>query len=346
MKKVIIYTNQFFGQIGGEDKAYIEPMLKYGSVGAANLYKNILVDAEITATIICGDNYYAENMEKAENTIYKFIDEVNPDLLIAGPAFNAGRFGMACGDICAAVEKKFGIPALTGMYEENPAVEIYRDKTYIIKTGKNAANIKKAIPLMVKLANKIISGEKLGLPEDEGYISKGIRVNVFKDKTGAERALDMLIKKLKGEEFKTEIPIPTYQPVTPAKAIKSIKEAKIALITSGGIVPKGNPDHLPAATAKFYCKYDISKMDAMNKGKFESVHAGYDPVYANDDPNRVVPLDVLRTLERSGEIGSINDYLYVTTGNSTSVADATRMGQEIAEELRQQGIDTVILTST
>jgi len=29
------------------------------------------------------------------------------------------------------------------------------------------------------------------------------------------------------------------------------------LITTGGIVPKGNPDHLPASTAKFYHKYSI-----------------------------------------------------------------------------------------
>lgn len=346
MKKVIVYTNQFFGQIGGEDKAYIEPMLKTGAAGAANLYKDKIKEGEIAATIICGDNYYAENMEEAANRIFAFIEEIKPDILIAGPAFNAGRFGVACGDICAKVEKKFGIPTVTGLYEENPAVDMYKDKTYIIKAGKNAADMRKSVPAIAKLANKILNKEKIGLPDDEGYIPKGIRVNVFKDKTGAERALDMLIKKLNGKPYKSEIPIPVYQGVTPAKPVLDITKAKICLITSGGIVPMGNPDHLPAATAKFYKKYDISKLDGLEKGDFESVHAGYDPVYANNDPDRVMPLDVLRKLEKEGKIGSLNSFYYVTTGNSTSVADATRMGKEIAKELKEESVDAVILTST
>ena len=30
MKKILFYTNQFFGQIGGEDMAYAEPQLFEG----------------------------------------------------------------------------------------------------------------------------------------------------------------------------------------------------------------------------------------------------------------------------------------------------------------------------
>ncbi|MPN00154.1 Glycine reductase complex component B subunit gamma [bioreactor metagenome] len=76
------------------------------------------------------------------------------------------------------------------------------------------------------------------------------------------------------------------------------------------------------------------------------MHAGYDPVYANDDPNRVAPLDILRQLEKEGEISSIYNYFKTTTGNSTSVTDATRMGKEMAEELLEDKVDGVILTST
>lgn len=67
---------------------------------------------------------------------------------------------------------------------------------------------------------------------------------------------------------------------------------------------------------------------------------------ANQDPNRVVPVDVLKKLERGGEIGSLYEYFISTTGNSTSVADATRMGEEIAQELANNGVEGVILTST
>ena len=43
---------------------------------------------------------------------------------------------------------------------------------------------------------------------------------------------------------------------------------------------------------------------------------------------------------------SIYPYLTTTTGNSTSVADATRMGMEIGAILSNAGVDGVILTST
>lgn len=346
MKKAVVYTNQFFGQVGGEDKAYLEPEIKQGPVGAANLFSGKIDDTKIEATIICGDNYYAENMEKTSDIICSYIENIKPDIFIAGPAFNAGRFGIACGDICAVIGEKFKIPTVTGMYDENPAVQMYKDKTYIIRTGKNAADMRNSIKKMISLANKFIKGEKIGLPDEEGYMAKGIRVNVFMDKTGAERALDMLVNKLNGKPYKSEIPIPVYDSIKPANPVKDISKAKICLITTGGLVPKGNPDHLPAATAKFYCKYDISNLDCLKKGDFESVHAGYDPVYVNDDPNRVVPLDIMRKYEKEGRIGSLNNYLYVTTGNSTSVADATRMGKSIADELLRESVDAVILTST
>lgn len=112
MKKIIFYTNQYFGQIGGEDKAGVSPELISGSIGAANAFAGLLSTAEISSTIVCGDNYYAENIETAREYICSLIEKEGADMLIAGPAFNAGRFGMACGDICTAVAEKFNIPTL------------------------------------------------------------------------------------------------------------------------------------------------------------------------------------------------------------------------------------------
>jgi glycine reductase len=345
MKKILFYTNQFFGQIGGEDKASVKPQVVEGAAGAANLFVEGL-EGEIVATVICGDNYYAENIEEARIEILDMIKHLDLDMLVAGPAFNAGRFGMACGDLCAFLEEELDIPTVTGMYHENPAVAIYKDKTFIVQTANSAAGMKKAVVSMVSIANKLLKGKELGFPEEEGYIPKGIRVNIFRDKTGAERALDMLVKKLKGEEFESEVPIPTYERVKPAKGIVDIRKAKIAILTSGGVVPMGNPDHLPAATAKFFKKYSLADVDLLEEGKYESVHAGYDPVYANKNPNVVLPIDLMKQKEKNGDFGSLYEYYYVTTGNSTSVADATAMGKAIAQELKEAGVQGAIMTST
>ena len=346
MKKVLFYTNQFFGQIGGEAEAYQKPFIEQGARGNAQAFVPLLEDAEIVATIVCGDNYYAENMDEVKAFVEAQITELRPDLIIEGPAFNAGRFGIACADICKDAVQKMHVEAITGLYEENPAVEMYRKDIYILKVGKSAATMRKAVKLMAGFANKLLEGEKIGLPKEEGYYPKGKRVNVFHQKNGAERAMDMLLKKLKGEPYETELEISVYEKVKPAEGLDTLAGKKIALCTSGGIVAFGNPDHMPAATAKFFKQYSIESMDGLKAGEFESVHAGYDPVYANLDPNRVAPLDVLRMMEKEGKIGSIYPYLTTTTGNSTSVADATRMGMEIGAILSNAGVDGVILTST
>ena len=63
------------------------------------------------------------SLEKAKADILAMVKEQAPDVFIAGPAFNAGRYGVACGTICKAVEERLGIPVITGMYIENPGVD-------------------------------------------------------------------------------------------------------------------------------------------------------------------------------------------------------------------------------
>ena len=52
------------------------------------------------ATVICGDNYFAENIEAATRGGEGPDAPYRPELLLAGPAFNAGRYGIACGAVC------------------------------------------------------------------------------------------------------------------------------------------------------------------------------------------------------------------------------------------------------
>jgi len=59
--RVVHYLNQFFGQIGAEDKADTGFTVKQGPVGPGLALQNELGDrAEVVATVICGDNYFAK----------------------------------------------------------------------------------------------------------------------------------------------------------------------------------------------------------------------------------------------------------------------------------------------
>ena len=126
----------------------------------------------------------------------------------------------------------------------------------------------------------------------------------------------------------------------------NLAEATVAVVTSGGIVPRGNPDHIEAASASRYGEYSIEGLDRLTPESHQSVHGGYDPTYANADPNRVMPLDVLRELEREGRIGRLHDRYFATVGNATPVERAVRFGEEIAAMLVNVGVHAVICTST
>ena len=156
----------------------------------------------------------------------------------------------------------------------------------------------------------------------------------------------MLLKKLADKPFTTEYPMPSFDRVAPNKAIKDLSKATIALCTSGGIVPKGNPDHIESSSASHYGEYNIAGVEKLTAETYETAHGGYDPVYANENPNRVLPVDVMREFEKEGKIGKLHDYFYTTVGNGTAVASAKAFAAEYAQKLLSAGVDAVIMTST
>mgnify|MGYP001237786676 CR=1 FL=1 len=345
--KAVLYLNQFFGQVGAEDKAGTEPLVKAGPVGPGILFQELLgPEAEITATVICGDNYFAEHLEEATETVIAMIRDCHPDLVLAGPAFNAGRYGIACGAVCTAVTSRLEIPAVTGMFAENPGVESYRKNVYIVETKGTTAGMRDAAAKMSRLALKLAQKEPIGSPAEEGYLPRGIRRNYFARENGAARAVTMLLQKLQGQAFQTEYPLPVFDRVAPLPPVKRMSAANLALITSGGIVPRGNPDRIESSSATKYGKYDISSLQQLTAQSHETAHGGYDPTYANEDPNRVLPLDIVRDLEREGRIGRLHPYYYATVGNGTSVARAVQFARDIARDLKSSGVQAVIITST
>lgn len=345
--RVVHYINQFFAGVGGEEKAHIEPELRKELPPISTQLQSVLGDDfEVVATVVCGDSYFNENLEVAQDTLIKMITAEEPQLFIAGPAFNAGRYGVAAGTITKLVQEKLNIPSVTAMYVENPGVDMYKKDIYIIETADSAAGMRKSLPKLAKFAAKLAKGEEILSPKEEGYIARGIRVNFFHEERGSKRAVDMLIKKIKGEDFETEYPMPDFDRVEPNAAIKDLSKIKIALVTSGGIVPKGNPDHIESSSASKYGEYVIKGFNDLTEETHETAHGGYDPVYANLDADRVLPVDVMRDLVAEGVVGELHEKFYTTVGNGTAVASAKKYASEFSQKLIEDGVQAVILTST
>lgn len=126
--------------------AHIAPEIREGFVGPGMAFNQAWKgEAEIVKTIICGDSYYAEHEKDAKAQILEWVKAEKPDMFIAGPAFNAGRYGYACANVALAVQEELGIPVLTGMYVENPGADL-KNKVLIYETANSAAACVRLLP--------------------------------------------------------------------------------------------------------------------------------------------------------------------------------------------------------
>lgn len=345
--KVVHYINQFFAGVGGEEMAHVEPELRKELPPISQqLQAQLGEEFEIVGTVVCGDGYFAEKEADAKATLLEMIKGLEPQLFIAGPAFNAGRYGFAAGTMTKLVQDELQIAAVTGMYVENPGADMFKKDVYVVSTADSAAGMRKALPAIAKLAKKLAKGEEILSPAEDGYMTRGRRKNYFHEDRGSKRAVDMLVKKINGLPFETEYPMPDFDRVDPNPAVKDITKARIAIVTSGGIVPKGNPDRIESSSASKYGEYNIADFADLTAADHETAHGGYDPVYANEDADRVIPVDVLRDMEKEGLIGKLHEFFYTTVGNGTAVANAKRFAAEFSQKLVAAGVDAVILTST
>jgi glycine reductase len=216
----------------------------------------------------------------------------------------------------------------------------------VVPTGNSAAEMGRTLTAMLTLVRKLGGRIALGPAAVEGYLPRGVRRPGMRDASGAERAVAMLVAKLAGRPFQTEIPVDAYEAVPPAPPIRDLRGATIALVTSGAIVPRGNPDHFKRCSDTKWARYSLAGLDALSSDTFECVHGGFYNQMASDNPNLVLPLDAVRELEREGAFGRLVDFYCSTTGNDQRLLDCRRNGAEIAAALVTERADGVLLVCT
>ena len=346
--RVLHYVNQFFGGIGTEEHANMPPEVRDGPIGPGRLLENALKadGGEVVATFICGDNYIVEEKDSALAVFIEALDKYRPDAVIAGPAFDAGRYGLGCAYVCGAARER-GIPAVTGMHPENTGVLTHRLDIVAVPTSTEASGMGEAVPRMARLAAKLARSEELGPAMTEGYIPRGVRKEAIHEQAGSNRAFDMMMSRVTGQPFTSEVQIQGYDVVPPAPPVIDMANATIALVTSGGLVPKGNPDGQVGGRAKDFFRYSIDGLESLSPSDWESVHSGFSTVHLNTkDPSYALPLPIVRDLQKSGVIKGVYKDFLSTTGNGTPVTTAKRMGAEMGQELKDAGVDGVLLVAT
>ncbi len=340
--RVVHYINQFFAGLGGEDIAGAGVAVQPGPVGPGRKLAALLGEGfQIIATVSCGDDHAAAGPH-AVDEIMAAVRALSPDLLIAGPAFTSGRYGLACARLVAAATAE-GITSMASLHEDNPGLDEAGTAT-VVAAGEAARTMGPTLERLAAAARKVANGETL--TAEDGRVGKLPRRNVIADRNAAERAVDLVLARLAGDRDSTEIPLPRFDRVTPAPPVEDLSTATLALVTEGALVPDGNPGGLESARATRWLRYPLDGRDRLPAGEWLSVHGGFSTQWANADPHRILPLDVARELEQEGRIGHLHGAYLVTAGNGTSVANAHRFGVEWAADLRHSGARAAILTST
>jgi glycine reductase complex component B subunit gamma len=344
--RVVHYVNQFFGGIGGEERADVSVSVKAGAIGPGRLLEAALGDAaRIEATIICGDNFAAERAEELTRAIEAELARLKPDVLVAGPAFGSGRYGLACAHVCKVAQDR-GIAAITAMHHENPGAASARRGVYVVATGASTTAMPAALEAVAPLARRLARRETLGPAEVEGYLPQGQRRVHDRGRPGYQRALDMLLDKLHSRPYRSEVPYAPPERVPPAPPIPDLTRARIAMVTTGGLVRKGNPDKQVSANPVRYHRHSVAELESLSPKEWEAYHAGYFNHIVNSNPNYILPLSFLRDLERQGAIGKVHEHIYALPGVSTPVAVSAGHGRSIAADLKAGGVEGALLVAT
>ena len=159
-----------------------------------------------------------------------------------------------------------------------------------------------------------------------------------------KRAFDMMLAKVAGNSYESELKIEKQEDIKRAPAVKK-DVPLIALVTTTGLVPTGNPDNIPSTAATNWGSYSVEGKSRLDPSDYYCLHAGFDIIQENANPNRFVPVDAMRALEAEGKLKLYSNY-FVTEGTETTINNAMRMGKEMAEAFKKAGVDGVVFVTS
>ena len=339
--------NQFFAGIGGEEKAGQEALLLPHAVGVGSVIETALKAHGVEyATIVCGDNYFHEAEPEALRTIGSAINEFHPDLFLAGPAFNAGRYGLACAKLCSWVCDNWRIPAITGMDENNPGTREIGRHVFVVQTGASTASMTETLKRYSQLIEKLLAQDAAAVENfrAEHCLPIPRRFTVKTGKPDYVRATDLLLSKLNGQAYTSEIPRIETEAHTIPNLAGILSDATVALVTEGGLVPTGNPDRLESSRGRSF--------SIRSPGVTISSAASSRRCTPVTTPPRSIRSRSHRSGRRDARAGegakdqNLHDHYFVTTGTGAMPSKMAELGAGIADEVATAGVNAVILTAT
>ena len=133
------------------------------------------------------------------------------------------------------------------------------------------------------------------------------------------------------------LPLPSFE-ATPFVAGPPLRERRVAIVSTAGLHRRSDPAYLPAAADYRVIPGDVDGRDLV----MSHISTNFDRTGFQQDVNVVFPIDRLRELAQSGEIGSVAA-LHFSFMGATDPQAMSGAAIEVAGMLRNDAVNAVLL---
>lgn len=145
-----------------------------------------------------------------------------------------------------------------------------------------------------------------------------------------------VVKGLQSEIYVPITPPPVWTPVT-----KELKDMTVALVTAAGVHEKTDKRFDLAGDFTFRLVKDTTP-----SSELMVTHGGYDNSDVNKDVNCMFPIDRLHELQKDGVIKAVAPvHIGFMGGGGDQEKFRNETGPKIAEILKEEGVDAVLMTA-
>lgn len=145
-----------------------------------------------------------------------------------------------------------------------------------------------------------------------------------------------VVKGLQSEIYVPITPPPVWTPVT-----KELKDMTVALVTAAGVHEKTDKRFDLAGDFTFRLVKDTTP-----SSELMVTHGGYDNSDVNKDVNCMFPIDRLHELQKDGVIKAVAPvHIGFMGGGGDQEKFKNETGPKIAEVLKEEGVDAVLMTA-
>lgn len=172
--KVLMIFDQTQAGLGGKESADLPLGGKMMAMGSCNMFERQLkeVGGKIVGTLYCGNGTFMSDPETVSKKFAAMAKKIQPDIVICGPCFNYGEYGIMAAKTALTINEHTDIPAFAMMSEEcTQAIADYKDKVYILKMPKKGGTgLNQALGNMITFAKMLINKEDVkDFMNEHGY---------------------------------------------------------------------------------------------------------------------------------------------------------------------------------